>query len=76
MHGLVTSIILESECIEYKYDEVCQWLATCRWLSPGPPVSSTNKKADRHDIAEMLLKMALNTIKTNKQTKRKQAVFA
>jgi hypothetical protein len=35
---------------------------------PGPPVSSTNK-TDRHDITEILLKMALNTIKqTNKQT--------
>ena len=49
-------------------DKVCQWLATCRWFSPGAPVSSTNK-TDRHDIAEILLKMALNTIKqTNKQT--------
>jgi len=28
----------------------------------GPPVSSTNK-TDRHDIAEILLKVALNTIK-------------
>jgi hypothetical protein len=28
---------------------------------PGIPVSSTNK-ADRHDIAELLLKVALNTI--------------
>jgi hypothetical protein len=24
-------------------DKVCQWLATGRWFSPGPPVSSTNK---------------------------------
>jgi len=24
-------------------DKVCQWLATCRWFSPGTPVSSTNK---------------------------------
>ena len=43
-------------------DKVCQWLATGRWFSPGPPVSSTNK-TDRHDIAEKLLKVALNTIK-------------
>jgi hypothetical protein len=28
----------------------------------GPPVSSTNK-TDRQDIAEILLKVALNTIK-------------
>ena len=30
-----------------------------RWFSPGTPVSSTNK-TDRHYIAEMLLKVALN----------------
>jgi hypothetical protein len=43
-------------------DKVCQWLATGRWFSPGPLVSSTNK-TDRHDIIEMLLKVTLNTIK-------------
>ena len=43
-------------------DKVCQWLVTGRWFSPGPPVSSTNK-TDRHDITEILLKVALNTIK-------------
>jgi hypothetical protein len=35
-----------------------------QWFSPGPPVSSTNK-TDRHDITEILLKVALNTIKPN-----------
>jgi len=30
-------------------DKVCQWLTTCRWFSPGIPVSSTNK-TNRHDI--------------------------
>jgi hypothetical protein len=34
-------------------------------FSPGPPVSSTNK-TDRHDISEILLKEALNTIKPTK----------
>ena len=43
-------------------DKVWQWLTTGWWFSPGPPVSST-KKIDRHDIAEILLKVALNTIK-------------
>jgi hypothetical protein len=43
-------------------DKVCEWLAASRWFSPGTPVSSTNK-TDRHDIAEILLKVALN-IKT------------
>jgi hypothetical protein len=42
-------------------DKVCQWLATGRWVSPGTPVSSTNK-TKRHDIAEILLKVALSTI--------------
>ena len=49
-------------------DKVCQWLATYRWFSRSPSVSSNNK-TDRHDIAEILLKVALNTmIQTNKQT--------
>ena len=43
-------------------DKVCQWLATVLWFSPGPSVSSTNK-INRHDITEILLKVALNTIK-------------
>ena len=34
-------------------------------LPPGPPVSSINK-TDRHDINEILLKVALNTIKQTK----------
>ena len=37
------------------------------WFSPGPTVSSINK-SDLHDIAELLLKVGLNTTKqTNKQ---------
>ena len=34
------------------------------WFSPVTPVSSTNK-TDRPDIAEILLKVALNTINLN-----------
>ena len=34
---------------------------TGQWLSTGTPVSSTNK-TDCHDITEILLKVALNTI--------------
>ena len=34
------------------------------WFSPGTPVSSTNK-SDCHDITELLLKVALNTITLN-----------
>ena len=53
-------------------DKVCQGLATGLWFFLGPLVSSTNK-TDRHDITviEILLKVALNTIKqTNKQTNK------
>ena len=35
--------------------------AAGRWFSPGTPVSSTNK-TNCHDITEILLKVALNTI--------------
>jgi hypothetical protein len=35
-------------------------LANGQWFSPGIPASSTTK-TDRHDIAEILLKVALNT---------------
>ena len=45
-------------------DKVCPWLATGRWFSPGTLISSINK-TDSHDIAEMLLKVALNTITPN-----------
>jgi hypothetical protein len=37
------------------------------WFSPVPRLSSTNK-TDRHDITEILLKVALNTIQTNKKS--------
>ena len=43
-------------------DDVCQLLAAGRWFSPCTPVSSTNK-SDRNDITEILMKVALNTIK-------------
>jgi hypothetical protein len=42
-------------------DKVYQLLAHGRWFSPGTPASSTIKTG-RHDIAEILLKVALNTI--------------
>jgi hypothetical protein len=37
------------------------------WFSPGPPVSSA-KKTDRHDLTEILLKVALNTTKQTNKT--------
>jgi hypothetical protein len=60
------SVHITTDVVSSNLDK-SQWLATGRWFSPDPPVYSTNK-TDRHDIAEILLKVALNTIKqTNKQ---------
>jgi hypothetical protein len=42
-------------------DKFCQSLAADRWFSLCTLVSLTNK-TDRHDITEILLKVALNTI--------------
>ena len=41
--------------------KIYQLLAYGRWFSPGTPVSSTTKTGSQ-DIAEILLKVALNTI--------------
>ena len=45
-------------------DQVYQLLAHGRWFSPGTPDSSTIKTC-RHDIVEILLKVALNTKNQN-----------
>jgi hypothetical protein len=49
-------------------DKVYQLLAHGRWFCPGTPASSTSKTG-RHDIAEILLKVALNTINQIKSNK-------
>jgi hypothetical protein len=41
-------------------EKVYQLLAHGRWFSPGTPASSTTKTG-RHDIAEILQKVALST---------------
>ena len=41
-------------------DKVYQLLAHGWWFSPGTPASSTTKTG-RHDIAELLLKVMLNS---------------
>jgi hypothetical protein len=38
-----------------------RWLVAGQWFSPGAVVFSTNK-TDHHDIAEILLKVTLNSI--------------
>ena len=51
----------KEECTRFAVasDKVYQLLAHDRWFSPGTPASSTSKTV-RHDIAEILLKVALN----------------
>jgi hypothetical protein len=46
-------------------DKVYQLLAHGQWFSPDTLTSSTTKTG-RHDIAEILLKVALNTINQTK----------
>jgi len=64
--SITTDVVSSKISIRTRYttlcDKVCQWLATGRWFSPGHPVSSTNK-TDHHEITEILLKVALKTIK-------------
>jgi hypothetical protein len=54
--------ILQKRCtlLAAASDTVYQLPAHDRWFSPGTPASSTIKTG-RHDIAEILLKVALNT---------------
>jgi hypothetical protein len=53
-------------------DKVYQLLAHGRWFSPGTPASSTTKTG-RRDVAEILLKVALNT--KNQSINQMQACF-
>ena len=55
-------------------NKVCQWLVTDRWFSPGLPVSSTHI-TDRHDITEIFLKVALNTITITSNSKMKFVII-
>jgi type III secretory pathway component EscU len=64
---LNTIIIIIVQNWHKNYKLVFVWDKVCQWFSPCTPVSSTNK-TDRHNITEILLKVALNTIKQTKQT--------
>jgi hypothetical protein len=55
-------------------DKVYQLLAHGRWFSPGTSASSTTKTG-RHDIAEILLKVALNTINQTKANLKKKKIL-
>ena len=50
-----------SVCFYLIYDKVYQWLAHNRWFSLGTPSFSATKTV-RHEITEILLKVALHTI--------------
>jgi hypothetical protein len=61
-HQLTLSHYIVSNSLRYE-----RLLAHDRWFTPGTPASSTTKTG-RHEIAEILLKVALNTknqIKSN-----------
>jgi hypothetical protein len=49
-------------------DKVYQLLAHGQWFSPGTPVSSITTKTGCHYIAEILLKVALNTKNQKKKS--------
>ena len=51
---------------------VIKFVSDLRWFSTGTPVFSTNK-TDCHDITQILLKVALNTI--NPLPKHKYAIY-
>ena len=65
----ITIEVVSSNLVQVRYTRYnIMWyslsvLVTGQWFSPGTPVSSTNK-TDFHDITEILLKVALNTIIT------------
>ena len=63
-HSLISSIYINYKkgCtrLAAASDKVYQLLAHGRWFSPGTPASSTCKTG-LHDIAEILLKVSLNT---------------
>ena len=61
----VTSSNLDQGEMHLIWHNVIKFVSDLRQVGgcfPDPPVSSTNK-TDRHDITEILLKVALNTIK-------------
>jgi hypothetical protein len=71
---VIKCILLLQEIHKKKimYTEAGHYIITLivdyEWFSLGPPVYSTNK-TDRHDITEILLKVALNTIKQTNKSK-------
>jgi hypothetical protein len=55
---------MSTSCVAASSDKVYQLLVHGWWFSPDIPASS-NTKTGRHDIAEILLKVALKHQKSN-----------
>ena len=55
-------------------DKVYQLLAHGRWFSPDTPASSTTKTG-HHDIAEILLKVVINTKNLIKSNQPNEDIF-
>jgi hypothetical protein len=66
-HSSLSPICYKKGCtrLAAASDKAYQLLAHGRWFSPGSQASSTTKTG-RHDIAEILLKMALKHQKSIK----------
>jgi len=62
----VSSNPAHAKCIAF-CDKVCQLVAAGRWFSSGSP-GFLHNNIDHHDIAEILLKVALNTITLRSNT--------
>jgi len=73
-HGFASSFVnYKKGCtrLAVASHKVYQLLAQGRWFSPGTPASSTTKTG-RHDIAEILLKVAL---KNQKEKNKDQPMY-
>ena len=55
---------IEQHETKLKTEAELMWLRSGRWFSPDTPVSTSNK-TERHDITEILLKVALQTTTSN-----------
>jgi hypothetical protein len=58
----ITTKVVSSKPIQGKVYSIQQYvIEVCRWFSLGTPVSSTNKTG-HHNINEILLQVAFNTL--------------
>jgi len=64
--GTLATLSTQDTGLAATSDKAYQLLAHGRWFTPGTPASSTNKTG-RHDITEILLKVALKHQISNKK---------